>query len=78
MNSLFDVTKPTHMSMFPLDLRHSVDIISTILTLLSKNLQQGGGTGVVNTAVSFLRVPFISFRYSALLDNFGCDKQPFE
>ena len=52
VNSLFLETGPKHISIRPLDLRDSVNILSTILTLLNTNLQQGGGTDVLNTMVS--------------------------
>ena len=52
VNSLFLETQPIPISILPLDLRDSVNILSTMLTLLNTNLQQGGGTDVLNTMVS--------------------------
>ena len=52
VNSLILETQPQTISMLPLDLRDSVYILFTVLTLLNTNLQQGGGTDVLNTMVS--------------------------
>lgn len=54
VNSLFHETQLQTISMLPLDLRDSVYILFTVLTFLNTNLQQGGGTDVLNTIVSFV------------------------
>ena len=66
VNSLFFETQPQPISILPLDLKGSVYILSTMLTLLNTNLQQGGGTDVLNTTVSFFHVllyVFISLHF---------------
>ena len=56
VNLLFFETQPKPISILPLDLKGSVYILSTMLTLLNTNLQQGGSTEVLNTTVSFFPV----------------------
>eukprot|EP00731_Ephydatia_muelleri_P028374 Em0020g18a len=51
VNSLFHETQLQTISMLPLDLRDSVYILFTVLTFLNTNLQQGGGTDVLNTII---------------------------
>ena len=61
VNSLILETQPQTISMLPLDLRDSVYILFTVLTLLNTNLQQGGGTDVLNTMVSSFYVQLYVF-----------------
>ena len=76
VNVLFIETQPNPISILPLDLRDSIYILSTVVTLLNTSLQQGGGIDVLNTMVSC--VYLCMFSYSALLDYIGCGKQHFE